>query len=174
MDDVWTTGGGTLQHTLAGLTGGAQYDLQVRAVNAAGDGPWSATATGTPTSGRHLRHRKSGPQCGEQPRSGLRLRNPACGARHSGGDGCSELELGRQYSHVPVDWRHRRGHASARHPPVATRRGTHGHDTVAAWRPGEPGKAGPRSQPADRRDTDGARGSFQPGKYGPWRQPVIR
>ncbi len=49
VDDVWATGGGTLQHTLTGLTGGTQYDLQVRAVNAGGDGPWSATATGTPT-----------------------------------------------------------------------------------------------------------------------------
>ena len=49
VDDVWTTGGGTLQYTLTGLTGGTQYDLQIRAVNAGGDGPWSATATGTPT-----------------------------------------------------------------------------------------------------------------------------
>ena len=51
MDDVWTTGGGTLQYTVTGLTGGTQYDLQVRAVNAGGDGSWSATATGTPTAG---------------------------------------------------------------------------------------------------------------------------
>ena len=49
VDDVWATGGGTLQHTLTGLTGGTQYDLQIRAVNAGGDGPWSATVTGTPT-----------------------------------------------------------------------------------------------------------------------------
>ena len=46
---MWATGGGTLQYTLEGLTGGTQYDLQVRAVNTGGDGPWSATATGTPT-----------------------------------------------------------------------------------------------------------------------------
>ena len=50
VDGVWTTGGGMLQHTLRELTGGTQYDLQVRAVNAEGDGPWSPTATGTPTS----------------------------------------------------------------------------------------------------------------------------
>ena len=49
VDDVWTTGGGSLQYTLTGLTGGTQYDLQIRAVNAVGDGPWSGTATGTPT-----------------------------------------------------------------------------------------------------------------------------
>ena len=48
-DDVGTTGG-KLQYTLTGLTEGTQYDLQMRAVNAEGDGPWSATATGTPKS----------------------------------------------------------------------------------------------------------------------------
>ncbi len=42
-EDVWTTGSGSLQYTLTGLTGGTQYDVQVGAVNAAGDGPWSAT-----------------------------------------------------------------------------------------------------------------------------------
>ncbi len=48
VEDVWTTGGGLLQYTLAGLTGGTQYDIQVRAVNDAGDGSWSDTVTGTP------------------------------------------------------------------------------------------------------------------------------
>ena len=47
VQDVWT-GSGLLQSRLTGLTGGAQYDVQVRAVNSIGDGPWSATATGTP------------------------------------------------------------------------------------------------------------------------------
>lgn len=49
VDNVWTTGGGTLRHTLTGLTGDTQYDIQMRAVNAVGDGPWSASASGTPT-----------------------------------------------------------------------------------------------------------------------------
>ncbi len=49
VDDVWSMDGGTLRYALTGLTGGTQYDLQVRAVNSVGDGPWSATATGTPT-----------------------------------------------------------------------------------------------------------------------------
>ena len=49
VEDVWTTGGGALEYTLTGLTADTQYDLQVRAVNAVGDGPWSATVTGTPT-----------------------------------------------------------------------------------------------------------------------------
>ena len=49
-EDVWTTGSGSLQYTLTGLTGGTQYDVQVRAVNAAGASAWSATVTGTTTS----------------------------------------------------------------------------------------------------------------------------
>ena len=49
VEDVWTTGGGDLQYTITGLTADTEYDLQVRAVNAVGEGPWSATATGTPT-----------------------------------------------------------------------------------------------------------------------------
>ena len=47
--DAWT-GSGSLQYVATGLIGGTQYDVQVRAVNAAGDGPWSATAVGTTTS----------------------------------------------------------------------------------------------------------------------------
>ena len=47
LDDVWT-GSGSLQYVLAGLAGGTQYGVQVRAVNSIGDGPWSDTATGTP------------------------------------------------------------------------------------------------------------------------------
>ena len=49
-EDVWTTGNGDLEYRLTGLTGGIQYDIQVRAVNAEGDSPWSETVTGTPSS----------------------------------------------------------------------------------------------------------------------------
>ena len=49
-EDAWTTGSGSLQYTLTGLTSGTQYDVQVRAVNAAGTSAWSATVTGTTTS----------------------------------------------------------------------------------------------------------------------------
>ena len=45
-EDVWT-GSGPLNYIITGLTRGTQYDVQVRAVSADGDGPWSATATGT-------------------------------------------------------------------------------------------------------------------------------
>ena len=50
VEDVWTTDSGSLQYTLTGLTGGTQYDVQVRAVNTDGPGAWSATVTGTTTS----------------------------------------------------------------------------------------------------------------------------
>ena len=42
---VWTSG--ELAATVTGLKVGTQYDVQVRAVNAAGEGPWSATRMGT-------------------------------------------------------------------------------------------------------------------------------
>ena len=47
VEDVWAAGSGSLQYTLSGLTGGTQYDVQVRAVNAAGASAWSAAVTGT-------------------------------------------------------------------------------------------------------------------------------
>ena len=47
-DEHWTlarvTGGSTLQHALTGLRDSTSYDIQVRAVNADGDGPWSTPA----------------------------------------------------------------------------------------------------------------------------------
>ena len=45
-EDVWLSG--TLEYTVSGLDNGTEYDVQVRAVNANGDGPWSTTATGIP------------------------------------------------------------------------------------------------------------------------------
>ena len=48
VDDAWVTGGGELRYGLDGLTNDTEYDVQVRAVNAEGDGAWSATVTGTP------------------------------------------------------------------------------------------------------------------------------
>ena len=47
VQDVWT-GSGALSRELSGLDGGLRFDVQVRAVNSAGDGQWSTTATGTP------------------------------------------------------------------------------------------------------------------------------
>ena len=44
---VWTAGI-PLRVYIEDLTDGVQYDVQVRAVNSVGDGPWSATVTGTP------------------------------------------------------------------------------------------------------------------------------
>ena len=45
-DDVWSTGAGALASTLTGLTNGTRYDVQARAVNAIGNGAWSATVSG--------------------------------------------------------------------------------------------------------------------------------
>ena len=55
VDNAWTAGSGALSYQIAGLTDGTQYDVQVRAVSAAGDGPWSAAATGTPATWRAIR-----------------------------------------------------------------------------------------------------------------------
>ena len=49
LEDVWTTGPDPLEYTITGLTDSTQYDVQLRAVNSAGTGPWSATATGATT-----------------------------------------------------------------------------------------------------------------------------
>ena len=54
-EDVWTTGSGDLNHSVTGLDNGTKYDVQVRAVTADGNGPWSATAAGTPATWRAIR-----------------------------------------------------------------------------------------------------------------------
>ncbi len=41
--------GGALSHTITGLTNGQTYDVQVLADSLAGQSPWSATTTGTPS-----------------------------------------------------------------------------------------------------------------------------
>ena len=48
VDNAWTTNSGALSYQISNLTSGTRYDVQVRAVTAAGDGPWSATAAVTP------------------------------------------------------------------------------------------------------------------------------
>ena len=46
VDDAWTSG--SLEHWVSGISSFREHDLQVRAVNAAGEGPWSGTRTGEP------------------------------------------------------------------------------------------------------------------------------
>ncbi len=49
VEGVWSAEtGGELEYTLAGLTDGTEYDVQMRAVNDFGGGLWSNTVTGTP------------------------------------------------------------------------------------------------------------------------------
>ena len=50
-DPAWESGDGALSTTISGLTDSTEYDVQVRAVNANGDGDWSTTETGTPDHG---------------------------------------------------------------------------------------------------------------------------
>ena len=45
-DNAWRSG--ELRYVVRNLTNATEYDVQVRAVNSAGDGAWSATETGTP------------------------------------------------------------------------------------------------------------------------------
>ena len=45
-DNAWESG--DLQYNVTSLTNATEYDVQVRAVNSAGDGAWSDTETGTP------------------------------------------------------------------------------------------------------------------------------
>ena len=45
-DNAWRSG--DLRYAITGLTNATEYDVQVRAVNSAGDGAWSGTEIGTP------------------------------------------------------------------------------------------------------------------------------
>ena len=45
VEGVWTTGSGALIYDLAGLADKMQYNVQLRAVNPVGEGPWSETFT---------------------------------------------------------------------------------------------------------------------------------
>ena len=48
-EDAWKDGGGGLAYAVTGLTNGAEYDVQVRAVDENDvDGAWSATTSATP------------------------------------------------------------------------------------------------------------------------------
>ena len=47
VDDAWTNG--PLTYTVTGLTGNTEYDVQVRAVSATGDGLWSDTESASTT-----------------------------------------------------------------------------------------------------------------------------
>ena len=49
LADAWTSTSGALEYTISALTGNVQYDVQLRGVNAAGDGLRSDTATDTAT-----------------------------------------------------------------------------------------------------------------------------
>ena len=86
VEDVWAAGSGSLQYTLSGLTGGTQYDVQVRAVNAAGangldgcGGSWEGA--GSSVLDRTHRHRRR-PDYGLQDRRLGRRQQPMDGGVH--------------------------------------------------------------------------------------------
>ena len=56
VETIWKFGFEPLEYVLTGLTAGVQYDVQLRAFNADGTGPWSATATGTPSTWGAVRY----------------------------------------------------------------------------------------------------------------------
>ena len=47
VDNVWIVGGGDLETEITGLPGSGEYEVEVRAANAAGDGPGSEMAKAT-------------------------------------------------------------------------------------------------------------------------------
>ena len=49
VEDVWTNGFSPLEYVLTGLEAATQYDIQMRAVNVSGNGPWSTATTRTPS-----------------------------------------------------------------------------------------------------------------------------
>ena len=49
LEHIWMTGSGALTYEITGLTNEIQYDVQMRAVNSVGLGPWSLVVNGTPT-----------------------------------------------------------------------------------------------------------------------------
>ena len=48
VDNVWSTGDGDLEYTVTGLINKVEYQVQVRAINSYGPGPWSDAFLGTP------------------------------------------------------------------------------------------------------------------------------
>ena len=68
VEDVWTSGSGTLSYELTGLAGGTQYDVQVRSVRQRRGRPMVGDGNGcTVAGGDRLRHGRGGRRPGHQP-----------------------------------------------------------------------------------------------------------
>ena len=81
VQDVWT-GSGALSYELAGLDGGIQYDVQVRAVNSTSDGSWSVTVTGTPTAEQFAPGSPANTQYRREGATAVVTWDPSMGARY--------------------------------------------------------------------------------------------
>ena len=95
---AWTESSGAKSYTITGLETGAQYDVQVRAENSVGKGPWSVTETGTPT--LSLVIPSNTPATGQPTISGTAQVGEMLTADTSGitdGDGLTNLAYGYQW-----------------------------------------------------------------------------
>ena len=123
VEDIWTAAtGGALEYTIAALAGGAQYDVQVRAVSGSSTGPWSTTVTGTPT-------RVTTSDCATGTAVVDATNNPGlvsdCNALLAARRalvGSAPLNWSAKYSHRRLGRRHRRRKTTARHGAVTHRR----------------------------------------------------
>ena len=157
VESAWSAeDGGELRHTIAGLTDGTEYDVQVRAVNDSGGGLWSETAAAAPMTSPCV----SGGAVADgadQSGSGARLRGAAGVAGRAGGYGDAELVGGYAY--------HGLGRRGRRRSPQACDVG--GHTWRGAERNG-PGVAGPAlhagaaEPPLERADGQHPRGARRP------------
>ena len=172
VGDIWTvTHGEYLERRVTGLAGNTQYDVQVRAVNQAGAGPWSETATGTPkVSAATLLHRQRVNNFARQPGVGGRLRRAAGPAGHPGGRYAAQL-VGESVLR-PVG-RRDDGRSAAAGYEAGTQREVIGRaDSPRPGWPRQPGNFGPVGQRPDRDHTNGVGQPHQFDGVAPQPEPV--
>ncbi|WP_419863186.1 S8 family serine peptidase [Candidatus Poriferisodalis sp.] len=102
--DVWSSG--TLEHTVVGLTAGVDYDFQVRAVNAEGEGGWSSSVTGS-TDGAVNAPRFDPAETGtrsvaENTAAGVAIGDPIA-ATHADGDTLTYAAVGADAAKFTLD-----------------------------------------------------------------------
>ena len=147
--DAWTSSG-ALSYELTGLDGGQQHDVQARAVNAAGDGPWSATVTGTPTQATPCATGGAVAGAANNPRASVRLRYAVGAPGHPCGD--RDAELVRQHSDDKLGWRHRQRNAAAGCSAIPLQPGIDRHNPGGIGQSDWADAANLGQQPVDRDD----------------------
>ena len=121
VEDIWTAAtGGALEYTITGLTGGTQYDVQVRAVSGSSTRPWSTTVAGTPTqvtagdcaTGTAVVDATNNPGLVSDCNALLAARGALVGS--------APLNWSAKYSHRRLGRRHRRRKTTAGHGAVTS------------------------------------------------------